>query len=646
MSAGDDAPIRRFALIGSPNSGKTSLFNSLTGLRQKVANYAGVTVEHVEGIAHAGDRRVVLIDLPGTYSLEPLSVDERVTVDVLTGKMAGVAEIDGIVLVADSTALDRGLAAAAEVIALGRPTVLALTMIDEVKARGGSIDIGRLRRRLGIPVVGVVGNKGIGIDDLRDLLREPEAWTKATDALPSGQDAESIRQRFEWAQHVANDCTVRPKAVDPRTEALDRVLLHPVAGIGVFLLAMMVFFQVVFAVAAPIQDLFEGGVASFGSWIGGLLPDGLFRSLLVDGVIAGVGSVVVFVPQIALLLVLIAVLEGTGYMARAAFIIDRVMGWVGLEGRSFVALLSSYACAIPGIMAARTVPDPRARLTTILVAPLMTCSARLPVYGLLIGAFVPQHTVLGVLNLQGLTLFGLYLLGALSAFVAAALMRTTMRRGQTWPFYMQLPPYRLPTSKAIFEQVLRGVTGFLQRAGTVILVGSIAIWALLSFPRYEMSEADVAAIEAGGGDVEAELGARQIEQSAAAAVGKAIAPLFKPLGYDWKINVGLIASFGAREVIVATLGQIYAFGDAEDDLGGLGERMRREERDGRPAYTLATALSLLMFYVYALQCVSTLAVIRRETGSARYAVLAWIWLFVVAWVAAFATYRIALALGG
>lgn len=632
----------RLALVGSPNSGKTSVFNALTGLHHKVANYAGVTVERAEGDVRVGDQRVTIIDLPGTYSMEPMSPDERVTVDVLQGVMPGCPAPDGVLVVTDATALDRGLAAAAEVIALGLPTVLVLTMIDELKARGGAVDVGKLRRRLGVPVVGVVGNRGLGIDDLRALLCDPASWSVGKASIPVGLDAEAIRQRFEWATHVAHDAVVPPRERSGLTEQLDAVLLHPVGGIVAFVTAMIVFFQVIFAVAAPLQDLFESAVGALGEQVAGVMPDGLIESLLVDGVIAGVGSVVVFVPQIALLLVLIALFEGSGYMARAAFIVDRVMGWAGLEGRSFVALLSSYACAIPGIMAARTVPDPRTRLATILAAPLMTCSARLPVYALLIGAFVPRQTVLGVFNLQGLVLFGLYAVGALSAFLAAAIIRRTARTGVTWPFYMQLPPYRLPSRSVVIEQVWRGVRSFLQRAGTVILVGSVVVWALLAFPGHTLTPAEEAAAVQAGLDPEAVAGALAIEDSYAAQLGRAVAPVFEPLGYDWRINVGIIASFGAREVIVATLAQTYAFSGGEDDLEGLGEQLEREL--GGPRSGLPVALSLLAFYVFALQCVSTLAVLRREAGGWKWAVGAWVWYFAAAWLAALAAYRVGLVL--
>jgi ferrous iron transport protein B len=400
---------------------------------------------------------------------------------------------------------------------------------------------------------------------------------------------------------------------------------------------MFLFFQTVFTVAAPLQDGLEGVVLGLGEGLRALLPAGLLQSLVVDGVIAGVGGVVVFVPQIALLLVMISLLEGSGYMARAAFLIDRVMGWAGLEGRCFVALLSSYACAIPGIMATRAVPDPKSRLATIMVAPLMTCSARLPVYGLLIGAFVPAQTVAGVFQVQGLAMFGLYLLGSLSALAASVVFKKGVFRGHTYPFYMELPPYRFPSWRTVAQHVWRGVRSFLRKAGTTILAASVILWALLTFPQVE-PPAELAQDEAAARSW-------QLERSVAGHIGKAIEPTISPLGFDWRIGISLLASFSAREVMVSTLGQLYAFSGDEEDLEGLGARLKAAKKpDGAPAYTLAVALSLLVFYVYSLQCVSTLAVMRRETGSWRWPALGFAYMLALAWVGSFVTYRLALAL--
>jgi ferrous iron transport protein B len=503
-------------------------------------------------------------------------------------------------------------------------------MIDELRARGGALKIAKLSHELGVKVVGVVGNRGLGIDDLRAELATTHTWRVAQPEIPIPTDQ---ARRFVWSDGIIEEALTRPSTDRGWSDRVDQVVLHPVLGIGLFIGVMVLFFQIIFTVAAPLQELMEGGVALGGAWLGSMMSEGLFKSLLIDGVIAGVGGVVVFLPQIALLLLLIALLEGSGYMARAAFVIDRVMGWAGLEGRCFIALLSSYACAIPGIMATRSIPDPKSRLATIMAAPFMTCSARLPVYGLLIGAFVPATTVGGIFSLQGLVLFGLYALGSLSALLAGLIFKRGLLRGKTYPFYMELPPYRLPSWRVMLSYVWRGVKAFLRKAGGIILVASMVLWATLTFPQ----------VEPPTGLTPSQEQAYQIEHSAAATVGKALEPVIAPLGFDWKIGVGLVASLAAREVIVATLAQIYAFEGGEDDVQGLGERMKAATReDGTPVYDLATVLSLLVFFVYALQCVSTLAVMRRETSSWRWPAIAFVYMTALAWVASFITYRLAL----
>jgi ferrous iron transport protein B len=619
----------RVALAGSPNSGKTSLFNSLTGLRRKVANFAGVTVDCVEGAVKTPGGEVTLLDLPGTYSTEALSLDEQVAMQVLRQQAAGVGALDAVLIVADATTLRRSLPMVMELLELGIPSALALTMVDEMKARGGAVDVPQLRRQLGIPVFGVVGHRGIGVDEVRAELDRAKAWPARSVGSVVDASTDAVAQRFAESDRILDAVLREPERRSELTDRIDRVVLHPVWGSAVFALTMLLFFQITFTVAAPLQDALEGLVVSLGTALVSIVPDGVIRSLLVDGVVAGVGGVVVFVPQIALLLLLIAVLEGCGYMPRAAFLVDRVMGRVGLEGRSFVALLSSYACAVPGIMATRAVPDVRTRLATILVAPFMTCSARLPVYGLLIGAFVPAVTVGGVFQLQGLVLFALYVLGAVTALLAAWVLQRRAPKSAIYPFYMELPPYRWPTNKVLLQQVWQGVSGFLRRAGTLILVVSVVLWVLLSFPAAPDGTL--------GGDV---------SHSWAAWLGHLIEPVIRPLGFDWRIGIGLVASLAAREVIVATLAQIYAFEGGEDDLVGLGAQLRALTTDGgEAAYTLATALSLMVFFVFALQCVSTLAVMKRETGSWKWPAAAFGAMFVLAWVASFVTYQGARLLG-
>lgn len=644
-AAANAAPVPRIALVGSPNSGKTTVFNALTGLNRRVANYPGVTVEHAVGTVRApNDAEVTIVDLPGTYSMEALSADESVTAATLRGELGGDRPPDGVIVVADATTLRRSMQLVLEVLARGLPTIVVLTMLDELKARGGSVRLGILKKRLGVPVLGVVGNRGIGLDDIREQLGESASWPVSALEISDGTDEKAMLARFEQADALLDGALTEPSSERTASDRADSVLLHPVAGIGIFAAVMFLFFQAIFVLAAPLQDAFEGGVAALGEASRSLLPDGLLESLIVDGIIAGVGGVVVFVPQIALLLLLLRFLESCGYMARAAFLIDRVMGWVGLEGRSFVALLSSYACAVPGIMAARTVPDPQGRLATILVAPLMTCSARLPVYALLIAAFVPDSRVAGM-SLQGLVMFGLYLFGSFSALAAAAVLKRIFKRKAHFPFYMELPPYRLPTVRSVLRATWTGVRAFLRKAGTIILVASVVLWALLTFPQVDVPDEVLA-----GATTEEEAAAISdayaLERTAGGAIGHAVEPLVEPLGYDWRIGVGILGSFAAREVIVATLAQIFAFEAGDEDLEGLGDRIAAAEGpDGEPAYTLATALSLLVFFVFSLQCVSTIAVMKRETGGWKWPGVAFAYMFVLAYVGAFITYRVATALG-
>lgn len=615
------------ALVGSPNSGKTTLFNALTGLRAKTGNYPGVTVDRREGSFRRGDQQVTLVDLPGTYSLHAISEDEAVTVEVLRGEFEGVTAPDAIVVVADATTLERSLPMIAEVLLLGKPTLLALTMVDELKARGGDIDLFALKRELGVPVIGVVGNRGLGVEDLGDQLLDPSSWTEPHD-LPEG-DADS---RFQWADALLQRVTRHPVSESGLTRRLDNLLLHPVFGGLIFLAFVTFFFQAIFTWAGPAMDAFAGVLDSAADWTLDTLPASWATSLLADGIIRGVGAVVVFVPQIALLFGMILFFEASGYMARAAFVVDRVMGSVGLEGRCFVALLSSYACAIPGVMATRTIPSPKDRLATILVAPFATCSARLPVYALLISAFVPATPVVGPITMQGLTLMGLYLLGAVSAILFAAIFKRGMLRGASLPFYLELPPYRFPSLSSLAIQVWRRVSLFLAKAGKVILAGSIVLWFLLNFPTSE----------APAGATEAEAAQYQIEHSLAADMGRALEPIFSPLGYDWRINIGLIGSFAARELMVSTMAQVYAYeGDTEEVDGFADLLTRADPATGQPMMSAATGFSLMVFFVYALLCVSTIAVVKRETGGWRWPLFQLGYMFAVAWIGAFVTYQLA-----
>jgi ferrous iron transport protein B len=615
-------PSLRLGLVGSPNSGKTTLFNALTGVRAKVANYPGVTVERREGRTVLEERNVVVVDLPGTYSLNPISPDEEVVSRVLDGESAEAP--NALVVVADACSLERSLLVLAQVLRKNTPTCLVLTMTDELHARGGVLDMARLERALGIPVIGVVGHKGLGIDTLRGLLAQPERWSRPL--IPPPETAED---RAAWADSILSSVLTCPPGASRLTAAIDRVILHPFTGTLVFAAVMITFFQLIFAWATPAMDLIDAGIAIASERVHRLMPGSYLASFVADGLIAGVGSVVIFLPQIALLFAMLYFLEDIGYMARAAFVIDRVMGRVGLEGRSFVSLLSSYACAIPGIMATRSIPSARNRLVTILVAPLMTCSARLPVYALLIGAFVPAKAVWGPLGLQGLTLLSLYLLGAVSSLIVASVLTRTVLKSETLPFYMELPPYRMPTLRLLASQVWGSARAFLRRAGTIIFTVSVVLWLLLTFP----------VVDPPAGLGEAEANSFALEHSFAGRAGHALEPVVAPLGFDWKIGVGLIGSLAAREVIISTLAQVYAASDEDASLRGA--ILSDVDPDtGEKVFTPATVASLLVFFVFALQCMSTLAIMRRETNSWRWPVFAFSYLLALGYGASFATHRI------
>ncbi len=624
----------RIAILGAPNSGKTTLFNALTGHRAKAGNYPGVTVDRREGELRARftELAVRLIDLPGVYSLEPQSEDEAVAVRVLRGEF-GEPPPDGVVVVLDATTIERALPLVAEAAELGLPICIALTMIDELKARHGEIDLEALAAELGVPVLGVVGNRGLGIDDLGALVAESGHWTRS-EALREAAEADTPEQRFEWTYGVLGRCRRKVPRADHWSRRLDRFLLHPVLGPAVFLTFVALFFQAIFTWATPAMDLLSGLMDGLADWLLTVVPDSLLTRLLADGVIRGVGAVIVFLPQIVLLFTVILFLEGCGYMARAAFVVDRVMGWVGLEGRCFLALLSSYACAVPGIMATRTIPSERARLTTILVAPFATCSARLPVYTLLIAAFIPADPVFGPFTWQGLTLGGLYLLGTAAALVSAAVLQRGLRRGASLPFYLELPPFRLPRPSDILLGVWDRAKMFLRRAGTIILCVSIVLWFLLNLPRRDA-------------DPELSAAAKQqaiLEGSYAASVGRFIEPVFAPMDFDWRINVGLVASQAAREVMVATLAQIYAHEDEEGEglggvLAGVGDG------SGEPLLSRPSALALLVYFAFAMQCMSTLAVIRRETGKWRWPAFTFVYMTGLGWLGAWVTFLAATAAG-
>lgn len=613
------------ALVGSPNAGKTTLFNALCGVRAKTANYPGVTVSRREAATTLADGSdATLVDLPGTYSLVPVSPDEAIVRDSLHGRVAGVAAPDALLVVADATTLERSLLLVSEVLALGRPTALVLTMIDEVAARHGSVDLDALGRALGIPVVSVIGHRGVGMDDVRELLARWSDWERPVLDPPT-----TGAGRSGWVASVIDAAVTTPR-IDVRTRRIDAVLLHPVAGVVVFLLAMLVVFQAVFTVAAPAMDALDSAFGSLAATVSDAVG-GTFGAFLGDGLVAGVGGVLVFLPQIVLLFLLLALMEKVGYLSRAALLADRVMGRFGLEGRSFVVMLSAFACAIPAIMATRTIPSERRRLATMMATPLMTCSARLPVYTLMIATFVPDRAVLGPIRAPGLAMLGLYLLGAVSGLLYAAILHVTSLRTPSAPVMMELPPYRMPTVRAIGFAVWDGAWAFIRRAGTVILGVTAILWVLLNVP----------GVTAPSGLSEAEAASYRMEHSIAGRVGHAIEPVFEPLGFNWQIDVAMIGSLAAREVFVSTLAVTTASTSEE----ALPDRLRLlRDGDGEPVFTAPTVAAVLIFFVYALQCLSTVAVLRRESNSRRWAAVTFGSMFALAYGAAFIAHTIVAAL--
>ncbi len=621
--------LRRFVLVGSPNCGKTTLFNALTGLRAKTGNYPGVTVSRYEGVHKLGDVEAIIEDLPGTYSLDPISPDEEVVTEVLDAGESVHSPISGHVVLMDATQLRRGLGMLAQVQQRERPTVAVLTFTDELARRGGSVDIDALSRAVGVRVIPVVSGDKRGVETLSKAFAEVDSWSAPIVPPPTGHEEVAA-----WADSVLESANYRAPDVDERTRRIDKVLLHPLWGTLVFFATMYAFFQIIFTVAAPINDAFEG----FFVWLGGIakehIPIDWLASLVGDGIFAGVGAVVAFIPQIALLFLMIAIMEGSGYLARAAFLMDRVMGMAGLEGRAFVALLSSVACAIPGIMATRTLPSAKDRIATMMGAPLMTCSARLPVYTLMIGIMVPGDLFWGPFQAQGTIMFGLYLLGAFSAMIAAWVFKRIVGRGATQlPFYMEMPSYRLPSARSVIIAVWDACKAFLRKVAGIIMVVTIVLWGLLNFPAPSEDAMTAAGVDVGD---EAAVTAYTLDNSYAAAIGRAVSPVFDPLGFDWRINIGVLSSLAAREVVVATLGQVAAAEDPEDPSEAL-EQMTYTDgpHAGEPVFTAPTVTALLLFFAYALQCASTLGVLRRETGTWRWPVVAFVYMGVVAWVMAF-----------
>ncbi len=722
------------ALLGNPNTGKTTLFNGLTGLFQRVGNYPGVTVERKVGrMSLAEGLSVNLIDLPGTYSLAANAPDEMIVADVLLGRLPGVRKVDAVLAIVDASNLYRNLYLVSQVLEFGIPTVIALNMTDVADARGIQIDVDVLSRCLGAPVVRVCANRKRGLGDLRveleGVLRSergkassplpefPNGFPAAVDEIAavlrsdngrsfstcraeafraivdeggyaecrlieahgdefraklveargrisadSGLSALESEVRYKWIRRVLAKSVLQPERLQQTpSDRIDRVLTHRIWGTLLFVAIMGVVFQAIYAWAGPLMDMVDGIFFVLSGWVGTWFPDGALKSLIQDGVIAGVGGIIIFLPQIAVLFFFIAILEDCGYMARAALLMDRLLTKCGLSGQSFIPMLSSFACAVPGIMATRTIEDRRNRLVTILVAPLMSCSARLPVYTILIGAFIPVKPILGEwVGLQGITLFAMYCVGAAAAVPVAWLLKKTLLRGETPAFIMEFPSYKVPDKRTVGLRVYQSCRAFLVRAGSVILAATIVMWALAYFPRsaetvaeYERRRQTAAASLSGEGlqaaiaDLDVRMAAQLLNESYLGRAGHWIEPAVRPLGWDWRIGMATLASFPAREVIVATLGTIYSLGgDADESSEDLRSALRNATmRDGRPVFNVPVALSVMVFFALCAQCVSTLAVIRRETQSWGWTILTFGYMTILAYIGALATYQGTMALG-
>ncbi|MDT8998980.1 ferrous iron transporter B [Paucibacter sp. APW11] len=603
------------ALVGNPNCGKTALFNRLTGSRQKVANYAGVTVERKEGRlkTHAG-KTLRLLDLPGTYSLYPRSPDERVTCDVLAGRARGEKRPDLVICVLDATNLRRNLRLVLAVQRQGIPCVVALNMADLAASRGINIDVDKLSKALGLPVVRTIATQGHGLDDLRQLLEQREQWPAPP--VPPGNEQDGQDQQRVNA--ILKELGLDEQSPALPSDKIDRFVLHPVFGPVLLAVLLFLLFQAVFSWAEAPKDWIESGVGWLGDVVGSALPEGLLKSLLVDGVIAGVGSVLAFLPQILILFFFILLLEESGYLPRAAFLLDRLMGSVGLSGRSFIPLLSSFACAIPGIMATRSIANPRDRLVTIMIAPLMTCSARLPVYALLIGAFVPQREVWGWFELQGLVLFVLYLAGIVGAMLVAWILKRFTSARQVRPLMMELPAYHLPHARNIAIGLLQRAEIFLKRVGGIILLLTLALWVLATFP---------GAPEGATGPA--------IQYSFAGMLGRGLEHVFAPIGFNWQISLALVPGLAAREIAISALGTVYALSATGTDAAAQALSPLIAQ-----SWSLPTAFSLLAWFVFAPQCLATLAAVKRETGGLRMPLIMAGYLFALAYLAAFVTFRV------
>jgi ferrous iron transport protein B len=705
-------PTGNIAVLGNPNSGKSTLFNRLTGMRQKTGNYPGVTVEKHVGVMRHEESVLQLIDLPGTFGLSAYSLDERIAVDVVLGRVEGIERPDGILAVVDTTHMYQGLYLVQQLMELDLPVLVALTMTDAAEASGIRVDIGKLESYLdGVQVFPVVATTGQGLNKLRDALaalpgskkpQPPGFWPELNDAaellsaelggmprieieraLIDGKGAlcdevttklgddgsnrlDRIRQevfgdqpplageaqhRYAWVRKVLSEVQVNTPTISSLGSRVISWINQPLTGtIGLFVV-MAVVFQAVFAWATPLMDAIDSGASLLGSVVASTLPEGALASFISDGVIAGVGSVIVFLPQILILFLFIILLEDSGYLARAAYLMDRAMRSVGLSGQSIIPMISSFACAVPGIMATRVIPDRRDRIATIMAAPFMTCSARLPVYALLIAAFVPRQDI-GIFNLQGLILLGLYLLGIVAGLLTALMLKKTALHGPKPAFALMLPEFRRPNMRTVLMQLMGRAIIFLKRAGTVIFAVAVIVWALAYYPRSDDIHSAlgvehlVAEQNLSGDALDEELqrldnkaAAMQLEQSFLGRAGKVVEPVFKPLGWDWKVSAAVIAGFPAREVVVAVLGTVYAVGDEADEATLAGRLQSATWPDGSAVYTLPMVIGLLIFYACCLQCAATLAVIRRETNSWRWPIFAWLYMTSIGYFGALLVYQ-------
>lgn len=684
-----------YAIIGNPNSGKSTLFNRLTGLRQTTGNYPGVTVEKHVGTLELGDRAANLVDLPGIYCLGGHSADEQIAVDVLTGRMKETEAPDGLVVVIDATHLYQGLYLLEQLLEMQLPVIVALTMVDAAAANGLTIDVDALREHVGgVEIFPVTATTGHGLEALKDGLARlkdaripeyPASWPELSREAqrisdqcdgclvrmeviqgllhPSGDagkallekvdeahlspvreglfgarppQAEEARRRYGWAREVMDSVQSQAPLLKKFSARVERWVIRPWPSTVLFFLTLVLVFQAVFSWAAPIMDLIDANAAALGSWVVSSLGESTLTSFLADGVIAGVGSVIVFLPQILILFLFVIVLEDTGYLARAAFLMDRAMRKVGLSGQSVIPMLSSFACAVPSIMATRVIPDRRDRFSTILAAPFMTCSARLPIYALLIAAFVPVQSV-GWFNLQGLVLFGMYMLGVSGGLLTARLLKSTALKGPKPQFSLALPDFRRPNLRTVMIKLLSRIKIFLKRAGTIIFAVAVIVWVLAYFPRLENGQEPE--FVPNGQSLEVQRAAAQMSQSYLGRIGQVVEPVFKPLGWDWKVSSAVIAGFPAREVVVAVMGTLYAVG-SEADEASLTEKLRAATwPDGRAIFTLPMVLGLMVFYAWCLQCAATVAMIRRETNSIRWPLFAWLYMTSLAYLGALVVFQ-------